>query len=119
MERKVVVLDLIRAFDLNFHEILYFKMIMEKRGLSSQNHVIVVANADDEIGKTLVKLLSEKNSDEQFHESESFFVRGLAERVGIQKKLNIMDTAMADKLLDIADIPVIVADKGTIDIFSI
>ena len=119
MKRKDVVSDLSQTFDLNFYEILHLKMIIEGLGLSSRDYVIAVVNVEDEIGKVLVGFLSEKNSDEQFHASESFFVRGLAERVCIQKKLNIMDRATANRLLDITDIPVIVADNGIIEVFSV
>lgn len=119
MERKGNSSNLNQIFSLNNHEILNYKLIIEGLGLSSQDYIIAVINIEDEIGKVLVKFLSEKKSDEQFHATEDFFVRGLAKRVCIQKELNIMDGAMADRLLDTAGIPVIVADNGAIEIFSV
>lgn len=119
MERKAIVLDLIQTFNLNIKEILYYKMLMEGLGLSSQDYIIAIVNIDYELGNVLAKLLFEKKSDERFCENEPFLIRGLAKRASIQKKLNIIDKAMADKLLDITNIPVILADKNMIEIFSI
>ena len=119
MERKAIVLDLIQTFNLNIKEILAYKTLMQDLGLSSEDYIIALVNIDYELGNVLEKLLFEKNSDEPFCENEPFLVRGLAKRVSIQKKLNIIDKTMADKLLNITNTAVIVADKDMIEIFSI
>ena len=119
MKRKNISSDLNQIFSLNSHEILNYKLVIEGLGLNSEDYIIAVINIEDEIGKVLVELLFEKNSDEQFYDSEFFFVRGLAERACIQKKLNIMDRAAADRLLDVTGTPVIVADKGIVEIFHL
>lgn len=119
MERETIVLDLIQTFELNIKEILNYKILMNELNLSSKDYIIAIVNIDYELGNVLGQLLFEKKTDEQFCENQPFFVRGLAKRVSIQKKLDIINKAMADKLLNIINIPVIVVDKNMIEIFSI
>ncbi|NCT54598.1 hypothetical protein GW758_01410 [Candidatus Falkowbacteria bacterium] len=119
MKRNAIVLELIQTFDLNINEILGYKTLMKDLKLSSKNYIIAVVNIDYKLGNVFEKFLFEKNADEQFYESAPFLIRGLAKRASIQKQLNIIDMAMAEKLLAITNIPVIVADKDVVEIFSI
>jgi hypothetical protein len=120
METEELKIELNRILDMNLHNILYFKMVMEEQYLSPCRVVIVVANADDLFGRKLAKLVLPGFNWQEFKSrgGEPLAI-GLANRFSVKKKVKKINPQAASELDDILQIPVVVADKQSVEIFSI
>lgn len=107
------------TYDLNLDRIEYFKKRIVEKGLSPDDVVIVVINADDVNGGLVADILMPGfNWQEIRDRGEIPFARGIANRDGIRKILEAFDYEAACKLDKAIDVAVVVIDNQVAEVFS-
>ena len=108
-----------KTFEMQRDRVEHFVTRISALNLSTEDVVIVLANADDPNGKQLAEALM-PNHDWQAYRNlgELPFARGLAEREGIQWFIEDMEPDMASVLKNHAGVAVVVVDHGVIEVLS-
>lgn len=108
-----------KLFEVNADRVAHFKNRMKEKGLSPEQAVITVINADDVHGGPIAEALMPGHDWQQYRDrGEVPLARGLAQRDGIQKVLSKFDEIAAKKLQDMKEIAVVVVDHGTAEVFE-
>lgn len=107
------------TFEMNSDRIAHFKQRLSDRGMTAAQAVIVLLNVDDVHGGPLADALMPGHDWQEYRDrGEVPYARGLAMRGGIQKAIGAFDEEAAAKLKDMADVAVVVVDRGVAEVFS-
>lgn len=105
--------------DRNLHNVLYFQMLMEEQNLSPRRVAIVLANSADTKGRTLAKLVLPGLSwDKYISLTGNSLALGLAWRHLVSSKIKKINPKSCRELQLIDGVPVVVVDKGMVDVFN-
>ncbi len=108
----------VNTLKLNTDRVAHFKNRLKERSMTADEAVIVILNVDDIHGGPLAEALMPGHNWQEIRErGEIPFARGLAERKGIQKALNLFDEEAAEALEKIKDVAVVVVDHGVAEAF--
>ncbi|MEI6054403.1 MAG: hypothetical protein WCQ49_03530 [Candidatus Saccharibacteria bacterium] len=108
------------TFESNLDRISYFNHRVSILERSAMDTVIVIINVDSLYGADLADKLMPGHDWQQYRDiGEVPFARGLAERVGIQESLDIIDEYAAEKLRAMNDLAVVVVDYNVAEVFSV
>lgn len=98
----------------------HFKNRMTQKGLSSEDAVIVLINADDVHGSDIAEILMPGTDWQAFRdEGEIPFARGLATKKGLVGILEMFDKEASEKLLRMTSTAVVVVDYGVAEVFRV
>jgi hypothetical protein len=107
------------TLEINSDRVEHFKQRLSDRGMTADQAVIVLLNADDVHGGPLADLLMPGTNWQEIRDrGEVPFARGLAMREGIQEVLESFDTDAAQKLHDMHEVAVVVVDHGVAEVFA-
>ncbi len=107
------------TFELNADRVAHFKQRLSERGMTADQAVIVLLNVDDVHGGPLADVLMPGHNWQEIRDrGEVPFARGLAMRDGIQDAIGTFDEEAAAKLKGMAEVAVVVVDRGVAEVFA-
>lgn len=107
------------TFDMNADRVAHFKQRLSERGMTADQAVIVLLNVDDVHGGPIADALMPGHDWQEIRDQgEVPYARGLAMRKGIEKAIGAFDEEAAAKLKEMADVAVVVVDRGVAEIFA-
>jgi hypothetical protein len=107
------------TFELNADRVAHFKLRLSERGMTASQAVIVLLNVDDVHGGPLADALMPGHDWQEIRDrGEVPFARGLAMRDGILDAIGTFDEEAATKLKGMAEVAVVVVDRGVAEVFA-
>src|SRR3989344_5009473 len=107
------------TFKMNADRITHFKQRLSELGMTADQAVIVLLNVNDVHGGQLADALMPGQNWQKIRDlGQVPFARGLAMRAGIVDAISLFDEEAANKLKGMAEVAVVVVDRGVAEVFA-
>jgi len=117
--RAVDKLKCRNTFKMNADRITHFKQRLSELGMTADQAVIVLLNVNDVHGGPLADALMPGQNWQKIRDlGQVPFARGLAMRAGIVDAISLFDEEAANKLKGMAEVAVVVVDRGVAEVFA-
>lgn len=106
------------TLNLSRERVLHFAKRVQELKKSSSEVVIVIINVDDVHGDPIAEILMPGHNWQEYRDRQEVpFARGLADRQGIQKCLQVFDEEAAKKLEQTKGLAIVVVDHEVAEVF--